>query len=87
MAAAGVSPHDAGSNLGAWWKLLSGDAPPVWLNNPTIDSKVLLFGGIAIVVWLIVLWATRDRPNDDVTTSHGSYSQTQSGSGDNTMNF
>ncbi|WP_430428353.1 hypothetical protein [Parasphingorhabdus sp.] len=76
MAAAGVSPKDAGSNLGNWWDATIGPPAPPWLANPSIDAYVIVVGAALIVIYLFLLWKTDQtpKPNGSVTvsqTSHG----------------
>lgn len=57
MAAAGVSPKAAGSNLSQWANLLGFDDLPQWLVNQSIDTPILWGsgGGLALLV-VYTIW-------------------------------
>jgi hypothetical protein len=58
MAAAGVSPDDAASNLGSWWKL-TGYPSPDWLKTPKADHTAFIVCILFVFVWILLLWFTR----------------------------
>jgi len=58
MAAAGVSPEEAISNLAAWAKAFGVESPPSWLVSTNIDSYAQVFGFVILATSLLVIFTT-----------------------------
>lgn len=59
MAAAGVSPQEAVSNLAAWAQVLGVDKPPNFLLSQSTDTYALWIGGAIVVISLVAVVRTK----------------------------
>ena len=66
IAVASVAPHDAKTNLAAWWSL-TGGTPPSWLQHPRIDGQVIVGALVLLVVWALGRFLLRDKPESPAT--------------------